>query len=202
MGPIPLNLVFEDQVCEFVMIKLVEDTNKFQLSYSYSEGGFGYIRKNMKGWNQAAKGCPFFILTDLDQAPCAPKLIADWFPEKLHPNLIFRVAVKEVEAWLLADIEGFSKYTGISSANFIRDTEAIGDAKAELFRIMRRCRKRAIREDVLPKDEFAKVGPNYNERLCEFVITHWSIERAMKRSDSLKRAMAHLANFNVDSGSD
>ncbi|MCX6250252.1 MAG: hypothetical protein NTX61_05815 [Bacteroidetes bacterium] len=197
MNPIPINLVFEDQVSEFVMAKLVEKEKKFQLSYSYTEGGFGYIRRNIRGWNQAAKGCPFFILTDLDQNDCAPNLIKEWLPIKQHPNLIFRVAVKEVETWLLADIEGFSKFTGISSANFIENTETIWDAKAELFRLIRRCRKRAIREDILPKNEFAKVGPNYNERLCEFVMLHWNIERAMKRSDSLKRAMEHLKNFNV-----
>ena len=197
MSLIPLNLVFEDQVSEFIMIKLVEEANKYQLSNSYSEGGFGYIRRNMKGWNQAARSCPFFILTDLDKVDCAPTLIADWLPTEQHPNLIFRVAVKEVEAWLLADIEGFSNYTGISSANFILDIEEISDAKAELFRLIRRCRKRAIREDILPKNEFAKVGPNYNERLCEFVISHWNIARAMKRSDSLTRTVKHLRSFNV-----
>ena len=196
MNLIPLNLVFEDQVSEFIMTKLVEKTNKFQLAYSYSENGFGYIRRNMKGWNQAAKGCPFFILTDLDQTDCAPNLIGDWLPVKPHPNLIFRIAVKEVEAWLLADIEGFSEYTGISTVNFNEATEGIKDPKNELFRLIRRCRKRAIREDILPKNEFAQIGPNYNERLCEFIILHWNIERAMKRSDSLKRAMEHLENFN------
>ena len=134
MNPIPINLVSEDQVSEFVMRKLLEEANKFQLGYSYSESGFGYIRKNMTGWNQASKGCPFFVLTDLDQTDCAPTLKADWLSVKQNPNLIFRVAVKEVEAWLLADIEGFSKYTGISSANFNENTESIDDPKAELFR--------------------------------------------------------------------
>ena len=197
MNPTPLSLVFEDQISEFVMTKLVDKTEKFIIANSYSEGGFGYIKKNIAGFNEASKGYPFFILTDLDNAGCAPTLIEDWLVEPAHPNLIFRIAVHEVEAWLLADIEGFSKYTGISKVNFHDNPEEIVDPKAALLQLIKRCRKRKIREDILPKNEFASVGPNYNERLGEFVYKHWSINRAMKRSDSLKRAMHHLSSFKV-----
>jgi hypothetical protein len=157
----------------------------------------GYIKNNIRGFNNAAKGCPFFILTDLDNTDCAPTLIRNWIREPLHQNLIFRVAVREVEAWLLADIEGFSKYTGISKVNFPAAPEEIQDPKAELMRLIRRCRKRHIKEDILPKDQYAKVGPNYNERLMGFVDRYWSINRAAKRSDSLRRAMEHLSTFNA-----
>jgi hypothetical protein len=197
MDPIPINLVCEDQVSAFAMTKLVERAGKFHVAFTYSEGGFGYIKKHMGGWNQAAKGCPFFVLTDLDLNTCAPDLIKNWLPEKKHPNLIFRVAVKETEAWLLADIEGFSEFSGVSKANFVENIERVADPKAELFRILRRCRKRLIREDILPKDEYASLGPNYNERLCEFIVHHWNIERAIKRSDSLRRTMMHLEKFSV-----
>ncbi len=179
------------------MMKMAEKAKIFFVSNSYSKGGYGYLRRNIRGWNHAAKGCPFFVLTDLDNINCAPALINDWMQEERHPNLIFRVAVKEVEAWLLADIDGFSKYTGVAKANFIENTESLIDPKAEIFRLMKRCRKRNIREDILPKDEYAKIGPNYNERLSEFVNEFWSISRAIKRSDSLKRAMHQLVSFKV-----
>ena len=197
MNPIPLNLVFEDEISEFVMVKLAEESKKYYISNSYSGGGFGYIKKNIGGFNEAAKGCPIFVLTDLDTVDCAPALIEDWLGKSAHPNLIFRIAVREVEAWLLADIEGFSKFTGISEANFRSNTEEIADPKAELLQLVKRCRVRKIKEDILPKNEFAVVGPNYNGRLGEFVMKHWSISRAVKRSDSLKRAMQHLSDFNV-----
>ena len=197
MDPIPLNLVFEDQISEFVMIKLAEKTNRYFIANSYSEGGFGYIKKNIGGFNEASKGCPFFVLTDLDTVNCAPTLIGDWFGKSAHPNMIFRIAIREVEAWLLADIEGLSKYTGISVVNFREDVEGIADPKAELLRLIKRCRIRKIREDILPKNEFASIGPNYNGRLGEFVLNYWDIGRAMLRSDSLRRAMDHLLNFQV-----
>jgi hypothetical protein len=196
MNSIPLSLVFEDQISEFVMVRLAEKAKKFHVSNSYSEGGYGYIKKNIKGFNEACKGYPFFILTDLDAVDCAPTLIEDWLRVPAHPNLIFRIAVREVEAWLLADIEGFSKYTGISTVNFHHNPEEITDPKAELMRLIKRCRKRRIREDILPKNEFASVGPNYNGRLGEFVMKYWSVSRAIRRSDSLKRAMKQLSAFN------
>ena len=197
MSAIPLNLVFEDEISEFVMVKLVNETGKYSIANSYSEGGFGYIKKNIGGFNEAAKGCPFFVLTDLDTIDCAPTLINDWLRSQAHSNLIFRIAVREVEAWLLADIEGFSKFTGISEVNFRNNTEEIADPKAELLQLMKRCKVRKIKEDILPKNEFAAVGPNYNGRLGEFVMNHWNIDRAMRRSDSLKRAVIHLSTFNV-----
>ncbi|HNW98528.1 MAG TPA: DUF4276 family protein [Bacteroidales bacterium] len=196
MNPIPLNLVFEDQISEFVMRKLAAICDdKFFISYSYYEEGFGYIKKNIDGFNEASKGCAFFVLTDLDKTDCAPTLIKNWLNKKVHNNLIFRVAVREVEAWLLADIEGFSEYTGISIANFYDNPEKIDDPKIELFRLIKKCRKREIREDILPKDEYAKIGPNYNERLGEFVFKYWNVERAAKRSISLKKALSHLSRF-------
>lgn len=197
MNPIPLNLVFEDEISEFVMMKIAEESKKYFVANSYSEGGFGYIKKNIGGFNEAAKGCPFFVLTDLDTVECPLTLIDSWLGKSAHPNLIFRIAVREVEAWLLADVEGFSKYIGLSEANFRDNSEEIADPKAELLQLVKRCRIRKIKEDILPKNEFASVGPNYNGRLGEFVMKHWSVNRAMKRSDSLKRAMLHLSNFNV-----
>lgn len=197
MNPIPLNLVFEDQISEFVMAKLIGESGKYFVANSYSEGGFGYIKKNIGGFNEASIGCPFFILTDLDTYDCPLGLIKDWLKEPVKPNLIFRIAVREVEAWLLSDIEGFSKYTGISKANFPTSPEELIDPKAELLNIVKRCRNRNIREDILPKNEFASIGPNYNGRLGEFVIKHWNVKCAMKRSASLEKAVKKLANFSM-----
>lgn len=35
MNPIPLNLVFEDQLSEFVMTKIADETEKYFISNSY-----------------------------------------------------------------------------------------------------------------------------------------------------------------------
>lgn len=193
---ITVNLVFEDELSEYVLLKLIDCfDNKYQSGYSYNGHGFGYIKSKINGFNQACKSIPFLVLTDLDNNSCPLQLRNDWFSSAPHPNMIFRIAIKEVESWLLADIEGFSKYTGVSHANFPQNPEFENDPKQVLINIAKRSRKRAVRGDIVPINENAKIGPNYNGRLMEFVFNHWNIERAMSRSESLRRAYRRLEIF-------
>ena len=52
-----------------------------------------------------------------------------------------------------------------------------------------------MREDIVPINENASIGPNYNGCLMEFVYKNWDIQNAMKRSKSLMRAMTKLSEF-------
>jgi hypothetical protein len=194
--PIPINLVFEDEISEFTMIKMLDSFgDKYYCGISYPGNGYGYIKSNINGFNEAAVATPFFVLTDLDNYNCPPELINDWLIKTPEPNFIFRIAVREIEAWLLADREGYSKFTGVSLANFPRNPEAEPDPKQTLINITRRSRKRSIREDIVPINENAQIGPNYNEQLMNYVASIWDIERAMNNSESLRRAFRYLENF-------
>ncbi|MFH0867634.1 MAG: hypothetical protein V1904_15700 [Bacteroidota bacterium] len=196
MSLIPINLVFEDDISEFVMSKILDSTNKFLIRNTYPGHGFGYIKTNIIGFNEASKGCPFFVLTDLDNSVCPPVLIQEWFRKnKKNKNLIFRIALREVEAWLLADKIGFVRYTGVSRKRIPNNIENINEPKEELINIIRYCRKRKIREDIIPKNEFASIGPNYNERLMEFVLNYWDINRACQNSKSLRKTLDCLNSF-------
>ncbi len=194
--PVPICLVSEDAVSEFIMTKLVESFgDKYFLGQSYGGNGFGYIKVNINGFNQASMGSPFFVLTDLDQYDCAPALINEWLTVVPAPNLIFRVAVKEVEAWLLADIDGLSTFLGIARSYFSDNPEADPNPKQTLIDLARRSRKRSVREDIVPLSPYARVGPNYNHRLMQFISSHWSVERASVRAPSLAKAYQALAQF-------
>jgi hypothetical protein len=193
---IPVNLVFEDELSEYVLTKLLNCFgNKYHTEVSYNGRGNGYIRKRINGFNRACIASPFLVLTDLDQAPCPSELIANWFRRPMHPNMLFRVAVREVESWLLADIEGYARFLGISEANFPTNPENEANPKRTLITLARRSRKRSIKEDIIPINSNAAIGPNYNGRLMEFVFDHWSIDRAMTRSKSLRRAYDRLQSF-------
>ena len=193
---IPINFVYEDELSEFAMTKLVNSFgNKYYIGNLYNGGGFGYIKKNINGFNEASIATPFFVLTDLDNGICPLSLIDEWLKHPKKPNLIFRVAVREVEAWILADIEGFSHFLGISQTHFPADPESIADPKALLIQLAGRSRKRDVREDIIPINANAKIGPNYNGRLMEFVLGEWNINRAKDRSDSLSRAFNCIENF-------
>ena len=135
------------------------------------------------------------MLTDLDNYDCPPELINEWMNFKPNPGLIFRIAVREVEAWLLADIEGLAAFFKISSANFPREPEKKSDPKKALIKLAEKSRIRRIKEDILPLNPNASIGPNYNSRLAEFVFNHWNIGSALNRSESLKKAYKKLEEF-------
>jgi hypothetical protein len=193
-----INLVYEDYLSEAVMTKLVSHfTGKYSIQNSYSGNGFGYLKSNIKGFNQASKSIPFFMLTDLDNYTCPPELIDDWITFPLNQNFIFRIAVREVESWLMADIEGLSGFLKVSKTIFPKEPEIEQDPKDRLIQIARRSRTRSIRDDIIPINKNAKIGPNYNGRLIEFVSQKWSIENAKKRSISLSRALDKLEHFKI-----
>lgn len=195
---IRVNLVYEDELSEFVLSRLLSCFgDKYSSGYSYNGRGFGYIKSKINGFNQACAAVPFLVLTDLDNNNCPPELIASWFAKPPHPNMIFRVAIKEVEAWLLADIEGCAKFLGISEVNFPANPENDPDPKRTLISLTRRSRKRRLKEDIIPINVNASIGPNYNGRLMEFVFDFWDVDRAMTRSKSLRGAFLKLQSFQI-----
>ncbi|MCG8639300.1 MAG: hypothetical protein MI862_06175 [Desulfobacterales bacterium] len=147
--------------------------------------------------NMAAAGIHTFILTDLDTAECACTLIRDWFaipkedPVNLPSKCIFRVVVKEIESWILADHKAWADYIGIPEANFSSDPDQLVDPKEHLLNVIRRKGKTKIHREMVPKGA-AHIGPKYNEVLCEFVYSSWIPERAAENSPSLKRALRAL----------
>jgi hypothetical protein len=195
--PIPIYLAVEDVLSEAVVLKLVQASNRpYHISTVYNQGGYGYIKRTIKGFNNAAKGAPFFVLTDLDSADCPPELIEAWIDVPIHANLMFRVAVKEVEAWLLADPATLSNFLSVNPNLVPSAVEAIADPKAALIDLARRSSRKEIREDIVPPTNSArKVGPNYNARLVAYVSSSWNPNVASQNSRSLLKALNRLQSF-------
>ena len=196
-APIPLNLAVEDALTESLLRKILEGLpDAYAIRTIYNRGGYGYLRQNINGFNNAAKGIPFLIGTDLDTYECPPALIVDWLLRPRHHNLIVRVAVHEAEAWVLADKENFASFLGIRSVLIPEDVEAIPDPKRELIHLARKARRRELREDICPPANSTRtVGPNYNSRLSEFVQRHWDPNTARQRAESLARTIDRLVAF-------
>lgn len=193
---IPLNLVYEDELSEAVMKRLLSFfSSKYLVSQSYNKRGFAAIKRDLPGYNQAARYTPFFVLTDLDQYECPLDLIGKWITFNWHPHLIFRVAVREVESWVMADRQGFAKFAAVALKRVPDNPDILNDPKATLFEIIKRSRKRELKEDILPRYPGDRMGPNYNGSLSSFVIQSWDIKNAMQFSPSLRRAYAHLQTF-------
>ena len=110
----PVNLAVEDDLSEVVLRTMLHKSGRqYAVCFCYGRSGFGYLKRKIVGFNNAAKGTPFLVLTDLDKKECAPLLIQEWLQVPKHPNLLFRIAVRSVESWLLADRTSFASYLGV-----------------------------------------------------------------------------------------
>jgi len=195
--PWTIDIVFEDALSKAVIQKIFFLLKPpIQIGHSHSRGGNDYIRRNLKSFNLAAKGSPFFVLTDLDRAPCPPSLIQSWLGMPRHPNLLFRIAVCEVESWVLADRKAFSAFLGVPINRLPINPDQLIKPKAALIDLVKKSKKKRLIEDIVPKPgSTAKIGRNYNGRLTAFVLERWDAHQAARNSESLCRTMRRLAQF-------
>ncbi len=103
------------------------------------------------------------------------------------------IAVRAVEAWLLADRERIANLLAVSQAKIPLRPEELEDPKQTLVDLARRSRRRTVRDGLVPtKTSGRQVGRDYNELLTDFVVNKWRPSDAARRSDSLRRALACL----------
>lgn len=157
--------------------------------------GFGYLKARLPDFISSCRGgVRFFLLTDLDTRPCPPDLLHDWLGAATKPdNLLLRIAVREVESWVLADRSRFAGWLGVPEEIVPPAPETCPDPKADLLKVAARSKYRELREGLLPKkNAVTKVGLEYNDLLCEFVTDKWRIEEACWLAPSLERAIRRL----------
>ena len=189
-------LVTEDDLSTAVASRLLEELGS-RFSYRrLGNGGFGYIKKRISAWCELACHRPVFVLTDLDNKVCPLALISDWFGNNLpSEKLLFRVAVREVEAWLLADHSFMREIIG-KSGSLSLVPESLPDPKAVLLRLIHKHAKRQIRDDIVRKEgNNLRQGVNYNDRLVNLVCKKWDPARASKLAPSLRRARLRMRKW-------
>jgi hypothetical protein len=197
MSVIPVDIAVEDALSETVVRRLLAYADRgYAVGVAYGRRGYGYLRGTIRGWNRAARGKPFIVLTDLDRHPCPTALIQEWLPEPQSPNLLLRIAVREVEAWLLADRANLAKYLSISPTRMPVEPDSLNDTKASLVDLAARSRSREVRTGIAPKrGSTAKQGPDYNASLSDFARSKWDIDAAQESSPSLARTVVRLETF-------
>lgn len=197
MTDIPINLAVEDDLSEAVLREILKQSQRpFSVGVCLKGRGYGYLKKILPGLNKAAKGSPYLILTDLDKNKCPLALLTEWLSCPKHPNLIFRVAVVEVEAWLLADREAFADFLSISVDLIPDKVDSIDNPKRLLINLTNKSKKRYLRDAIVPaKNSTAKIGKDYNSQLIQFVNQKWKAEIAKTHSRSLERAVKAIFLF-------
>jgi hypothetical protein len=190
---IVISAAVEGLVDETVIKMLISEAGAIT-GQVYGKQGKPFLRETIGGYNNSARFRPWVVLVDLDHdATCAPELCQNWFRAKAG-KLCFRVAVRAVEAWLLADRESIAKFLSVSPSRIPADPESESNPKHVMVDIAGRSKRRSIREDMVPRPGSGRsVGPAYTSRLIEFVQSSlWRPAIAAERSESLRRCRACL----------
>lgn len=193
-------VVVEDELSGAVMRRLIAATGRnFVIDRMINARGHGQIKSGIEKFRASSYALPHVVLTDLDRYPCPPALLDNWGATNLPPQLLFRIAVREVEAWLLADREGIAEFLHVAVSKVPHAPEAEDDPKRTLLNLARRSRRRRLTQELVPAlGSSAPIGPLYNARLSEFVSGRWNVDQAKLLADSLSRTLDRLCVFLPD----
>lgn len=195
--PLEIALVVEDALSFALMEQVLAHTGRgYKVLRPMVQRGVGNIHKSVAKYLSASHALPHLVLVDLDQHVCAPQLRQQWGVASLPRSMLFRVAVREVEAWVLADRSGFADFAGIPVNKIAAAPESLPEPKQTLINLVRRSRNKRLAAELVPAPgSRVSIGPLYNERLGQFVRERWDVDAAMANSPSLGRSFARLQTF-------
>lgn len=188
----------EGDLDEAVVRRLVEHVGA-ALGPVHGKKGKPFLLQRLAGFNAAAAFRPWVVLVDLDQdADCPPPFAGRHLPSPA-PGMCFRVAVRAVEAWLLADAERIAAALAVPVRRVPDIPEQLDNPKQAMVDLARSSRRRATRHSMIPGRRSGRtVGPLYNSVLTEYVSDAaggWRPDVAARRSESLARCIGHLARL-------
>lgn len=179
-------IVFEGPTDEAVSRALVDDAG-LSVALAKATHGKTKLDAQLAKYAAAADHQPFFVLRDLDRdAPCAPT----WLEGRPRGRwLCLRLAVRETEAWLLADRERFAEFFRVAPSRIPHAPDELLDPKRTLVDLVRRSSSAQMKRDIVPGEgAHTHVGPGYVATVGEFASGFWRLGVASRRSDSLRRA--------------
>jgi uncharacterized protein DUF4276 len=188
----------EDVLSIEIAVKILAENGQFNVVNTINAHGYGDLKKNIRSYhNMAHNGLPSLVITDLDRNECAPALISEWLGIEPHCNFLFRVAVREIEAWLLADRKGIAKFLGIRMSKIPNSPEELDDPKQVLINLARSGKKR-INDALVPaQNSTAQIGVEYNIELTRFIRSSWNINKAKEQSNSLNRTIERIKQLAI-----
>lgn len=188
----PIAIATEDPLSEAIALRLIAEipTPHF-IQFKLGRTGNGYLRSKMSSWCQMAQHQVMLVLTDLDRANCLVEFRDQWLAAEPPQNLLFRIAVREVESWVLADHVAMRTLIGAKGV-FPAAPDELADPKQSLLKLAKSAPKQ-VRADLLKNigGNLAQ-GLGYNARLTAWINSEWSPQRAAERSPSLARARLRL----------
>lgn len=165
-----------------------------QLGACYGKKGYPWIEQHAESFNGLASSIPILTLLDFMDIglPCPPEVVRRWLPN-LHPHMIFRVVVRELESWLLADREGIANFFRLALEKIPQTSEILPDPKQSLVNLARRARSSSVRSALVPQPgTTAQVGRLYTSEISRFIQEYWNLDQARLNAQSLHRCLLRL----------
>lgn len=192
---LPVSFAVEGIVDQTVVLKLFEASGVVS-GTPYVCDGIGNLRQRLEGFNAGARYSPWFVLCDLDHHECAPGLRRRFFGAAQAEGMELRVAVRAVEAWLMADRQSFASFLGVRVKHIPREPEQVADPKHAVVELARGSTRRAIRDGLVPSEASGRrIGPAYTDEVIQYVRRRWSPNRARAASPGLARAFERCETF-------
>ena len=196
-----ITLASEDDLSESSAKRLIgQYAPQAEIILSMVLEGIKNVKALIRDLNQIALyQNPVLVLADLDNPQRCPGDLVRHMTERLRvaPDLHVRLAVPEIESWLLADRAGIAQWLGIAENTAPRNPEDLTDPKRTLVQLAGRSRNRGLREAMAPRRVLGthRTGPNYNQAVGEFVSRLWNPEVARLNAPSLDRAITRIAEL-------
>lgn len=201
----PVDCAVEGSPDEYVARRLLDEVG-LSARRVFSLGGKTNMDPKLPGYNRSAAHSPWLVLRDLDHDDvhqCIPNLRSSLLGGPPASGMCFRLAVREVESWLMADVDNCASFLGVGRKSMPLEVESRNAPKQDLINLARKSRKRDIREGMVPPaDSRRRVGPEYTALLREFVQSSWDPQAARSNAPSLDRAMRCLERLHKHFGQD
>lgn len=161
--------------------------------------GHGALDRRLAArWNRTSNRIPMLIVRDWDPGPVGVGVCRRRAIEQIAggpivaPAMVVRLAVAELESWLLADTTAAASFFGVKTTRLPADMDELADPKSTLVNLCRRSSQRRIREGMVPGPASGRaVGPGFTGLIHEYRGS-WDPRRASARSKSLRRALDRL----------
>lgn len=117
-----------------------------------THGHVALDRRIADRWNRTSNRLPVLVVRDWDPMPASVRACRREAVEQIAggpivaPAMIVRLAVAELESWLLADNHAAASFFGIKTTGLPAEMDELPDPKATLVNLCRRSRQRRIRQ--------------------------------------------------------
>lgn len=162
-------------------------------------GGKQRFDARLVKYNEAARHGPWLALRDLDNDAdgCAASLRRELLAVPQSPALCLRLAVRTLEAWLLADRDAFVEHFAVPRSKVPGSPEELQRPKDALVNACRSSRRRDVRSAMVPPQGTSGPGPEYTAFVTGYCRSAWRPEVAAGTAPSLRRALQEIDQLTV-----